>query len=163
MYQHQINQLKQAIIMRGGFEGCFLKNEAFSGIKILGCRKLPNSINQGRHHIFCDLEDFRGNQYQGIVNGALRYDFTKPTNEVGIQADIWSTNNTFQIIGKDGTFSQVLEGISYSHTEWGHSSVYIYAVRTNANVITPQPTESEALKLIREIEERTKRLKEIVK
>lgn len=162
MYQHQISQLKQDIISRGGFEGCLVKNESFLGIQILGCRKLPTNINQGRHHIFCDLEDYRGNQYQGVVNNTLRYDFSKPSNEVGIQADIWSTGNSFQIVGKNNTFSQILDGISYSHTDWGHSSVLIYAVLTD-KVIPPQPTESEAQKLIREIEERTKRLKELVK
>lgn len=158
MYQSQISRLKEDIVARQAFEGCFVRNHNFSGIQILGVRKVPSDINQGRHHLFIDLEDYRGMQYYCLLNGTLRYNFSKPLNEVACHIDIYGTNNSLQILGNGG-FSQVIEGLSNSHTQYGHSSYYIYAVRTSDVVL---PVESEQKRLIREIEERFKRLKEII-
>ena len=161
MYQSEIWRLKEDIKnVPGIFEACKVANPTFNGIQIVGVRKVPNS--RGLHCAFIDLEDYRGNDFTVLLNGSNRFNFTKPVSEVGCHVDLWSTDNKIQIFSNKGEYSQLIEGLSFAHTVYGHSSYYVYAVRTNISVVPPV-VESEALKLIREIEERTKRLKELVK
>ena len=162
MYQSQIAGLKQDIITQGGFEACKVTGD-FSGIRILGVRKLPNNINQGRHHLFIDLESYRGNEYFCLLNGNLRYSFNKPSNEVGCHIDFYGNDNTLKILGsKPNENSQLLTGLTFSHTQYGHSSYYIYAVKASGQETLPTP-DNKAIWLIGEIEQRLKELKEIVK
>jgi hypothetical protein len=53
-------------------------------------------------------------------------------------------------------------GLTFNHTNAGHSSYYIYAVKTSSQVLPPTP-DNKAIWLIGEIEQRLKELKEIVK
>ena len=160
MYQSEIWRLKEDIQNIQGFEACKVMDGSFSGIQILGVRKIPNA--RGLHCVFVDLENYRGTDNWVVLNNQQNFTFNKPANEVASHVDIYSTDNQIQIRSKDGKFSQKITGLSFAHTVYGHSSYYVYAKFTN-DVIIPQPTESEAQKLLREIEERTKRLKELVK
>lgn len=161
MYQSQIAGLKEDIIKNGGFEGC-QESGSFSGIQILGVRKLPNNINQGRHHLFVDLQDYRGSDFYCVLNSTLHYSFTKPVNEVGCHIDIYGEENSLRLFGSDSlSYSQTLSRLSFAHTSYGHSSYYVYAIKTNNQVVTPTVI-SEALKTIEQIEELLKHLKGLV-
>lgn len=161
MYQSEIWRLKDDIkTVPNVFEASQVLDSTFKGIQILGVRKIPNA--RGLHCVFVDLEDYRGTDYVTLLNGSTWYGFTKPKDEVACHVDIYSTDNRIQIFSNDGRYSQLIGGLSFAHTIYGHSSYYVYAKFSN-QIVTPQPTESEAFKLIREIEDRTKRLKELVK
>lgn len=161
MYQSQIAGLKQDIIRNGGFESCKVSG-SFSGIEIKGVRKVPESINQGRHHLFVDLEDYRGLDYWLELNGSKPFYFNKPVNEAACHIDIYGENNTLKIIGKNETvYSQLITGLSSHHTSYGHSSYYIYAIKTNVIPELP-PVDNEALKTIEQIEELLKKLKGLI-
>lgn len=161
MYQSEITGLKADIIYNRPFEACKIINPDFSGIQILGVKKVPNS--RGMHCVFVDLETYRGNDYFVLLNDSLRYTFNKPLNEVAAHVDIYGSNNTIKILGsKANEFSQVIGGLDFSHTHAGHSSYLVYAVFTNStDVNTPKP--NEGLILISEIEERLNKLKGLIK
>jgi hypothetical protein len=161
MYQNQTEGLKASIIKDGGFDGSVVENGKFSGIQIVGVRKVPRAMNGNNHHVYVDLEEYRGSKYKVYLNQALYFLFEKPLNENGCNAPLWSTNNSIQIVGNDGKFSQVISNLSYAWDVWGHSSWYVYAKFTSDVIVNP-PSETETQKLIREIEERFKRLKEIL-
>lgn len=162
MYQSQISGLKEDIIKNGGFEGC-QESGSFSGIQILGVRKLPNNINQGRHHLFVDLQDYRGSDFYCVLNSALRYSFTKPVNEVGCHIDFYGEENSLRLFGSDSlSYSQTLSRLSFAHTVYGHSSYYVYAVKSNSQVVTP-PVISEPQKMLAELEILIQKLKGLVK
>ena len=162
MYQSQIAGLKQDIIKNGGFEACKVLG-SFSGIEIKGVRKLPESINQGRHHLFIDLEDYRGLDYWLELNEQYPFYFNKPKNEVASHIDIYGSANSIRIFGtsKPEIYSQTLTELNANHSLYGHSSYYIYAVKTNVIPELP-PIENEALKTIEQIEELLKHLKGLV-
>jgi len=160
MYQSQIAELKQDIIENGGFETCKVLG-SFSGIEIKGVRKLPENINQGRHHLFIDLEDYRGLDYWIQLNNKLPFYFNKPKNEVASHIDIYGSGNSLRIFGtgKPETYSQTLTELNANHTAYGHSSYYIYAIKTTSQIVTPV---NEALQTIQQIEELLKHLKGLV-
>lgn len=163
MYQSQIAGLKQDIIQNGGFEGCQVSGD-YNGIQIKGVRKIPDSINQGRHCCFVDLENYRGAEYFCLLNNSLRYGFTKPINEVAAHVDIYGSSNSLRLIGSNqpNVFSQKLSGLSANHTVYGHSSFYIYAIKSATNQ-QPEPSVNEATKTIEQIEELLNKLKGLVK
>ena len=163
MYQYEIMSLKDDIIKNQPFEACKILNPDFSGIQILGVKKVP--VSRGMHCVFIDLENYRGNDYFVLLNGSLRYSFNKPLTEVGAHVDIYGDTNTIRIFGSNPSeYSQQIGGLSFNHTNAGHSSTYIYAVKTNNQIVTPPPPQdNKALWLIGEIEQRLKELKEIVK
>ncbi len=162
MYQSQIAGLKLDIIRNGGFEGCQV-SPTFKGIQIVGVRKVPESINQGRHCVFIDLEDFRGLDYWVETGNNKAYYFSKPLNEVAVHVDIYGDNNKITIMSNDSPeqYSQTISWLSANHSLYGHSSYYIYAVKTNVIPELP-PIENEALKTIEQIEELLKHLKGLV-
>jgi hypothetical protein len=164
MYQAQIAGLKQDIIKNDGFEACQVSGD-WSGIKILGVRKLPNQINQGRHHLFVDLGNYRGDDYFCLLNGSIRYSFNKPENEVGCHVDFYGSSNTLKIVGsKPNEYSQTLSGLTFAHTEYGHSSYYILAIKSIDYITTPPLLNpNRQLILIDEIEQRLNELKGLVK
>ena len=163
MYQAQVGGMKQDILLNGGFEGCTVSGETV-GIQLVGIRKIPNLINQGRHHLFIDLEDYRGNDYFCLLNSTLRYGFNKPPNEVGCHIDFYGTENSLRIYGSlPSVFSQLITGLSFAHTQYGHSSYYIYAKLGKGQTVPPPKPDNKALWLIGEIEQRLKELKEIIK
>lgn len=160
MYQYEIDSYKQDIIKNGGFDGVNVSG-SFSGIQILGVRKIENS--RGMHCAFVDLETYRGNDYYCVVNSATRFGFSKPENEVAAHCDIYGDNNSLRIFGSNPLlYSQTIGGLSYSHKIYGHSSYYIYAVKTNSQGVTP-PVIGEAQKTIAEIETLFQKLKGLVK
>lgn len=156
LHQHQIKELKADIIKNGGFEGCYQVTDFYQSIKFLGVRKIPNSINQGRHHLFIDLDAYRGLEFTCQLNNGLHYTFDKPSNECGCHIDIYGIGNTCKILGKN-SYSQILGGFSANHTSAGHSSYYILATLE----IQPEP-KNEALETIERIEELLKHLKGLV-
>lgn len=160
MYQYEIESYKQDIIKKGGFDGVNV-NGSFSGIQILGVRKIQDS--RGLHCVFVDLESYRGNDFYCVLNSSLRYSFNKPNNEVGCHCDIYGDNNSLRIFGSNPLlYSQTLGGLSFSHKIYGHSSYYVYAVKTNSQVVNPIQPDNKAVWLIGEIEQRLKELKEFV-
>lgn len=163
MYQSQIAGLKQDIINNGGFEGCQVMTGG-KGINIKGVRKLHDSINQGRHHLFVDLENYRGLDYYCRLNNKANYFFGKPANEVGCHIDMYGAENTLSIHKTSSNeSSQLITGLTFAHTQYGHSSYYIYAERVAASTPdTPSTMPSEALKTIEQIEELLKHLKGLV-
>lgn len=162
MYQSEIRKLKEDIkLLPGKFEACTVLNSSFNGIEILGVRKVPNS--RGLHCVFVDLEDYRGSEYVTLLNGSNWFGFTKPKDEVACHVDIYSTDNRIQLFGNDGQYSQVIGGLTFAHTQYGHSSSYIYAKFVKDNVIVSPPEPSEAIKLITEIEQQFQKLKGLIK
>lgn len=162
MYQSQIAGLKLDIIRNGGFEGCQV-SPTFKGIQIAGVRKVPESINQGRHCVFVDLEDFRGLDYWVETGNNKAYYFSKPLNEVAAHVDIYGDNNKITIMSGSTPeeYSQTISGLSANHTSYGHSSYLVYAVFTNStDVSTSKP--NEALQTIERIEDLLKHLKGLV-
>lgn len=137
MYQSQVKELKEQILKSPIFD-CKLTGDS-NGIKIIGVVKLSNQINQNNHHVYIDLDNFRGIKYFAVTNLAeMTYSFDKPDNEVGCSIDIYNDNVSVRILGKDGKYSQLVEGLSAHHTIYGHSSYYILA--TLESEVT-QPTE----------------------
>lgn len=160
MYQNEIAPLKQNILEVQPFEACTILNPEFSGIKILGVKKVP--VARGLNCVFIDLENYRGNDYFVLLNGSLRYSFSKPVNEVGCHVDIYGNDNSIRIFGSNPKeYSQLIGDLTFNHTNAGHSSYYIYAVKTSSQVLPPKP-DNKALWLIGEIQQRLKELKEIV-
>lgn len=164
MYQSQIAGLKQDIIKNGGFEACQITGKA-NGISIKGVRKLPDSINLGRHHIFIDLEEYRGSGFYCKLNNKNSYTFSKPVNEVGCHIDFYGSENVLEI-KKANSFesSQIVTGLTFSHTQYGHSSYYVYAERVTTSIPDLPTTlvDNEALKTIERIEELLEHLKGLV-
>lgn len=160
MYQYEIMSLKDDIQKNQPFEACTILNPDHSGIKILGVKKVP--VSRGLHCVFIDLENYRGNDYFVLLNGSLRYSFSKPLSEVGCHVDIYGNDNSIRIFGSNPKeYSQLIGGLTFNHTNAGHSSYYIYAVKTSSQVLPPKP-DNKALWLIGEIQQRLKELKEIV-
>ena len=158
MYQSEVESLRLDIIKNQPFEACTVINPEYSGIKILGVKKVPNS--RGMHCVFVDLETYRGNDYFVLLNGSLRYGFNKPINEVAAHVDIYGNDNQIRIVGsKANEYSQLIGGLDFNHTNAGHSSYYVYAIKTNSQVVAPV---NEALKTIEQIEELLKHLKGLV-
>lgn len=158
MYQSEVENLRLDIIKNQPFEACTLLNPEYSGIKILGVKKIPNS--RGMHCVFVDLETYRGNDYFVLLNGSLRYTFNKPLNEVAAHVDIYGSDNSIRIFGyKDNEYSQLIGGLDFNHTNAGHSSYYVYAIKTNSQIVTPV---NEVLQTIQQIEELLKHLKGLV-
>ena len=104
--------------------------------------KLSNEINQNNHHIFVDLDSYRGEDYY-VQNVNKNYYFTKPTDETGTDVPIWGEYNKIQIVGNNGKYSQQLERLTAHHTIYGHSSYLVLA--TLENEVT-QPVEPTKLK-----------------
>jgi hypothetical protein len=75
MYQYEIMSLKDDIQKNQPFELRTILNPDYSGIKILGVKKVP--VSRGLHCVFIDLENYRGNDYFVLLNGSLRYSFSK--------------------------------------------------------------------------------------
>lgn len=160
MYQSEVFDLYRDIIQNKPFESCKILNPEYSGIQILGVKKVPNS--RGLHCVFVDLENYRGDDYFVLLNGSLRYGFNKPVNEVAAHVDIYGNDNTIRILGKNPSeYSQWIGGLTFNHTNAGHSSYYIYAVKTSDQVEIP--ASNEAIQTIEQIEELLKKLKGLVK
>lgn len=159
MYQNEILDLKNDIIKNGGFEGCIVSNNSFSGIRILGVRKIKNS--RGLHCIFIDLEDFRGLGYWVETGSNKAYFFSKPLDQVGCHIDIYGDDNSITIMSDSAPeeYSQTISGLSANHSSYGHSSTYIYAIKTNSQIVPPV---NEAMKTIEQIEDLLKHLKGLV-
>lgn len=158
MYQSEVENLRLDIIKNQPFEACKIINPDFSGIQILGVKKVPNS--RGMHCVFVDLETYRGNDYFVLLNGSLRHTFNKPVNEVAAHVAIYGNDNQIRILGsKANEYSQLIGGLSFNHTEAGHSSTYIYAIKTNSQIVPPV---NEAMKTIEQIEDLLKHLKGLV-
>lgn len=161
MYQSEIIGLYQDILKNKPFEACKIINPDFNGIQILGVKRVPNS--RGLHCVFVDLETYRGQNYYVLLNGTLHYSFNKPDNEVGCHVDIYGNENSIRIFGSNpNEYSQLIGGLTYSHTQPGHSSYYIYAIKT-ATSQQPQPPINEAIKTIEQIEDLLNKLKGLVK
>lgn len=159
MYQTEVKSLRDDIIKNKPFEACVTLDSRTSGIIILGVKKVPNS--RGLHCVFVDLEEYRGNEYYCFLNSQFRFNFTKPGNEVGCHLPMGGGSYTLQLKSEKGDYSQIIGGLNFNHTNAGHSSYYVYAIKSISR-IDPIPVDSEAKRLIKEIETNLNRLKEII-
>ena len=142
MYNNQTQDLKNSILNSNGFE-CKVLDPNFLKIKILGVRKVPSNINNGNHHIYVDLENYRGRDYRVKFNEGIYYTFDKPSNETGTNVPMFSSGNKIQIVGSDGSYSQIIGDLTSSHTDAGHSSYYVYAKLVNDVTLPDPPTDPE--------------------
>ena len=142
MYTSQTQDLKNSILNNNNFESCIVINPSFKGVKLLGSRRVPQSINASNHHIYVDLESYRGNDIW-LESDGKKYFFDKPYNENGVNIPLWNSQTGFQIKTNDGRYSQVIGNVDLNHTLAGHSSVYFYASFFNEETLPDPPIEPE--------------------
>lgn len=140
MYQSQTASLKESIIATNNFEACTVANQDYKGLKLLGSRRVPQSINSSNHHVYLDLANYRGKDIW-LESDGIRYFFEKPSNENGINLPLWNSQTGFQLKSSDGRYSQVVSNVDLNHTLAGHSSTYFYAdfVKDTQQPIPPIP------------------------
>lgn len=116
------------------YESCILTGESF-GISILGVLRVPSILNEYRTFAFIDLDDYRTKNQNVYTDGYYidtpnrQYFFDGALHSTGASVPLFSRNDRLQIIGRDNTYSHVIEGLDYSHTDKEASSYYILATR----------------------------------
>lgn len=135
MYQTQIKKFRNDILHTSPFVGCRVEGE-FMGFSWLGCVMLPETVNQGRHHLFVDLFidgiNYRSpEEYFLVVNEDLQWvPFEKPKDEVGAHIPLWRQHNAVYLRSRDKSlYSNTLVGLDVNAQVYGHTSYY--AILTN--------------------------------